>query len=468
MKVRTRFAPSPTGYLHIGGARTAIFSWLFARHHAGTFILRIEDTDKERSTDDSIEQITEALDWLKIDYDEGPFRQTERQEIYKGYIDRLLDEGKAYRCVCSKEELDAKRQAMQKAGAKPKYDGTCRNKNISRDSDKPFVVRFATPQTGETIVEDLLRGSVRFDNSELDDMIIARTGGSPTYNFVVVIDDAEMKITHVIRGDDHLANTPRQAVIYKALGFDLPKFAHVSMILGADGARLSKRHGALSVLEYRDRGILPEAFVNYMARLGWSHGDQEVFTTNEIIKLFSFDNVSKSAARFDEDKLTWLNAETMRAMDDNKLAERVAPYLKEAGIEATVEAVTPLMAMLKPRSKTLIDLAGQAVWFFSDTVTYDEKASRKFLKPEIAPLLEELATRLENVDFSSEEDIEITFKALLEEKELKLKILAQPVRVALTGGTISPGLFEMMAVLGKEKSLKRIRAAAKWSVDQGE
>ena len=331
MTVRTRFAPSPTGFLHIGGARTAIFSWLFAKHHGGKFVLRIEDTDKERSTDDSIEQIIDALKWLNIDYDEGPYRQTERQDIYKGYIEKLLQSGHAYRCVCSKETLDEKRKAQQKAGGKPKYDGTCRGKNISADVNEPYVVRFSTPQSGETIVEDLLRGSVRFDNTELDDIIIARSDGSPTYNFVVVIDDAEMKISHVIRGDDHLANTPRQAVIYNALGFDLPKFAHVSMILGKDGSRLSKRHGAMSVLEYRDRGILPEAFINYMVRLGWSHGDREVFSVAEMIELFGFDSVSKSAARFDEEKMTWINSETIRAMDERQLAERVEAIPERGG-----------------------------------------------------------------------------------------------------------------------------------------
>ena len=461
--VRTRFAPSPTGYLHIGGARTAIFSWLFAKHHGGQFILRIEDTDQERSTDDSIEQIIDALKWLNIDYDEGPYRQTERQDLYKGYIEKLLASDNAYRCVCSKETLDEKRKAQQKAGGKPKYDGTCRGKNIAEDIEEPYVIRFATPQTGETIVEDLLRGSVRFDNTELDDMIIARSDGSPTYNFVVVIDDAEMKISHVIRGDDHLANTPRQAVIYKALGFDLPKFAHVSMILGNDGSRLSKRHGALSVLEYRDRGILPEAFINYMVRLGWSHGDREVFSVEEMIELFSFDSVSKSAARFDEEKMTWINSETLRAMDDKHLAECVKPYLEGEGVSATVDEIAPLMPMLKPRSKTLVDLAKSSLFIFADSVEYEEKAAKKFLKPESLALLDELADRLENIDFGVEGNIEAALTALLKEKELKLKNLAQPVRVALTGGAVSPGLYEMMAALGKEVSIKRIRTATNWS-----
>jgi len=465
--VRTRFAPSPTGYLHIGGARTAVFNWLYARRHGGAFILRIEDTDRERSTEDSIGQIIESMTWLGLDWDEGPFRQTERQDIYESYARRLLDEGKAYRCVCPKGILDARREAMMKSGQKPKYDGTCRDKKIPADCGEPFVVRFATPRQGRTRVTDLLRDDIVFDNAELDDMIILRGGGAPTYNFCVVVDDAEMKISHVIRGDDHLANTPRQAVIYHALGLDLPKFAHVSMIFGADGKRLSKRHGALSVMEYRDKGILPEALVNYLVRLGWSHGDREIFSLAELKTLFDLDAVGKSAARFDEEKLGWINAEHLRALPDGRLAPMAAGALARRGVTAPVADIAPLLPMLKQRARTMDELAGSMVYFFTDTVTYQEKPAKKFLTPDVAPALEALAARLEGVDFSAPDDIEAGFNALLEQREMKLKELAQPVRVALTGGVVSPGLFEVMAALGKQKCLGRIREALSWIENRG-
>lgn len=458
--VRTRFAPSPTGYLHIGGARTAIFSWLYARRHGGAFILRIEDTDRERSTDDSITQIIDAMRWLGIDYDEGPFRQTERQELYHQYAERLLAEGKAYRCVCSKETLEQKRDTMMKSGQKPKYDGTCRDKNIGADCGEPFVIRFRTPQEGETKVEDLLRGVVTFRNEEMDDMIIVRADGTPTYNFCVVVDDADMKITHVIRGDDHLANTPRQAVIYHALGLALPKFAHVSMILGKDRARLSKRHGAMSVLEYREKGILPEAVINYLVRLGWSHGDQEVFTPDELKTLFDLDAVNKSAAAFDEDKLIWLNSEYMKTEPAEILAPLAKEFLDKKGLSVTETEIMNLLPMFRQRARTVVELADSMAVFFADTVTFDEGAAKKFLTPATAPVLTELAARLETADFSGHEKIEEVFRAVIDERGIKLKDLAQPVRVALTGGTVSPGLFEVMAALGMEKCVKRIRDAA--------
>ncbi len=461
-QVRTRFAPSPTGYLHIGGARTAIFNWLFARRHNGVFVLRIEDTDRSRSTDESIDQIIEAMSWLGLDHDEGPYRQTERQDIYLKYVYQLLDDGAAYRCVCSKEILDAKRQEAQKAGKKPKYDGTCRGKEITADCKEPFVVRFKTPQEGVTEVEDLLRGTVKFNNNELDDMIILRADGTPTYNFCVVIDDADMKISHVIRGDDHLNNTPRQAVIYKALGFEMPKFIHVSMILGKDGKRLSKRHGALSVLEYRDNGILPDALVNYLVRLGWSHGDREVFTLDELKTLFDLDAITKSAARFDDEKLLWINSEHIKTGDDNKLGSLVADALKARNINATPADILPLLPMLKERSKTIIDLADGMKYFFADKIDYDEKAAKKFLTESVAPAFKELADRLNALDFSDKEKIESCFRELVDEKGMKLKDLAQPMRVALTGGTVSPGLFDVMTALGKEKCINRVHDAIRF------
>lgn len=461
--VKTRFAPSPTGYLHIGGARTAIFSWLYARRHNGKFVLRIEDTDTTRSTDESIEQILSALEWLGIDFDEGPYRQTERSDIYATYLDQLLSDGKAYRCTCTKEMLDEKRTALQKAGKKPMYDGHCRDANIGSDCDKPFVVRFCAPKEGETVIEDALRGKVTFKNSELDDMIIARSDGTPTYNFVVVIDDAQMGITDVIRGDDHLPNTPRQAVIYEALGFPLPRFCHVSMILGSDGKRLSKRHGALSVLEYREKGIFPEAFINYMVRLGWSFGDKELFTIDELKKSFSLDNLSKSPARFDEEKMAWVNAEYMRSMPENELAKLVAEGLKAKGITASIEELLPVMEMVKVRSRNVEEMVNGTLYFFADVTEYDQKAAKKFLTLDIAPHMKELASRLESIDFSDKEAIETCFKGLLEDSDIKMKLLAQPVRLATTGGTVSPGLYDLLSALGKSKSIERILAGARYA-----
>lgn len=458
-QVRTRFAPSPTGYLHIGGARTAIFNWLYARRHGGQFVLRIEDTDVERSTEDSIKQIIDAMNWLGIDYDEGPFRQMDRQAIYKEYVEKLLAQKKAYRCVCSKEELDRKREEAQKAGQKPKYDGTCRHKNIPSDCGEPFVVRIATPGAGVTRVDDMLRGVVAFDNEELDDMILVRTDGTPTYNFCVVVDDVDMRITHVIRGDDHLANTPRQLVIYNALGLAPPKFAHVSMILGKDKARLSKRHGAMSVLDYRGKGILPDAMVNYLTRLGWSHGDREVFTRGELKALFDLDAVGKSAACFDEEKLTWINSEKIKTEPEETLAPLAMEFLSARRIAADKAQVIKLLPMLRPRARTVKDLADGMAWFFADSVAYDP-AALKHLSLSIAPALTAIGERLAAADFTSPEPLEALFKALLDERGLKLKDLAQPVRVALTGGTVSPGLFEMMVALGKEKCVERIKKAA--------
>jgi glutamyl-tRNA synthetase len=462
-EVRTRFAPSPTGYLHIGGARTAIFNWLYARRHGGQFVLRIEDTDVERSTEDSIQQIIDAMNWLGVDYDEGPLRQMERQEIYKEYIARLFAAKQAYRCVCPKDVLDRKREEAQKAGKKPKYDGTCRSKNIPADCGEPFVVRIATPGAGVTRIEDMLRGVIAFDNEELDDMILMRTDGVPTYNFCVVVDDLDMRISHVIRGDDHLANTPRQMIIYNALGLAPPKFAHVSMILGKDKARLSKRHGAMSVLDYRDKGILPDAMVNYLTRLGWSHGDREVFTREELKTLFDLDAVGKSAACFDEDKLAWINSEKIKTEPEETLASLTMEFLSAKGISADKSQVIKILPMLRQRARTVKELADGMAWFFAGSVTYDPVAV-KHLTPSIAPVLLTLGERLGTADFAGPEPVEAVFKALLEEIGMKLKDLAQPVRVALTGGTVSPGLFEMMTALGREKCVERIKQAAQTAI----
>ena len=459
--IKVRFAPSPTGFLHIGGVRTALFNWLFARNHGGKFILRIEDTDLSRSTEESIQEILESMRWLGLDWDEGPFRQTERQEIYSQKVEQLLSAGKAYSCYCTPEELDRKRSEAQKAGLKPKYDGTCRNLS---DAPKgaPSVIRFKAPLEGSVVVEDLLRGQVVFDITELDDLIIQRTDGTPTYNFVVVVDDSEMGITHVIRGDDHLSNTPRQCLLYDALDYARPQFSHISMILGKDKARLSKRHGATSALAYRDMGYLPDAMINYLARLGWSHGDQEIFSRKELIEHFSFDSVNTSAAIFDADKLSWVNEQYIQSTPPEELAQRLEPHLVTTGVLTkdhglNMQEIAKVIPCLKGRAKTLIEMAEKSAFFFKKQVEFDEKARSKFLTDEVKPLLEKVITGLSALDDFSSDKIESLFKKTVEEESLKLGKLAQPVRVALTGTTVSPGIYDVILLLGKEQTLKRLR-----------
>ncbi len=463
--VKTRFAPSPTGYLHLGGARTAIFNWLFARHHKGRFVLRIEDTDRERSTEESVNEILEAMRWLGMDWDEGPFFQTQRMDIYKEAAHRLLEEGKAYYCYCTPEELEAMREEALAKGLPPRYDGRCRNLASPPPDAPPPVIRFKTPQEGETVVHDLVKGDVTFPNSQLDDFIIVRSDGTPTYNFVVVIDDAEMNITHIIRGDDHLNNTPKQILLYQALGYTLPQFAHVSMILGHDHTRLSKRHGATSVLAYRDEGYLPEALFNFLVRLGWSHGDQEVFTTKELIEYFDLDSVSSSAAVYNPDKLLWLNAQHMKMTSDSRLASELIPFLKREGIvgsdQLSLTWLEKVVASLKERAKTLKEMAQMARFYFCDPQGYDPKGERKFLKPAVLPLFAELVEEFSALSDFTEEGIEAAFNRVLERNGLKLGKLAQPCRVALTGGTVSPGIFEVIAILGKEVTIRRLKKAMK-------
>ena len=458
--IKVRFAPSPTGFLHIGGVRTALFNWLFARHHGGKFILRIEDTDISRSTEESIQEILESMRWLGLDWDEGPFRQTERQEIYTKKIMHLLSTGKAYHCYCTPEELDQKRNDAQKAGLKPKYDGKCRNRTDTRE--KPYVVRFKAPQEGSVVVEDMLRGKVIFDIAELDDLIIQRTDGTPTYNFVVVVDDSEMGITHVIRGDDHLSNTPRQCLLYDALDFKRPRFSHISMILGQDKARLSKRHGATSALAYRDMGYMPDAMINYLARLGWSHGDQEIFSREEMIEHFSFESVHTSAAVFDADKLSWLNEHYIKSTPTQELAKHLEPHLvktkvlqKDHGL--SWQEIARVVPCLNERSKTLLEMAEKSAFFFKEQVEFDEKARNKFLTDEAKPLIEKIITELAALESYSVENIESLFKKIVEEEGMKLGKLAQPVRVALTGATVSPGIYDVILLLGKEETLKRLK-----------
>jgi glutamyl-tRNA synthetase len=466
--IKVRFAPSPTGFLHIGGVRTALFNWLFARHHGGKFVLRIEDTDHERSTEESITEILESMKWLGLDWDEGPYRQTERQEIYSQKVDQLFKEGKAYPCYCTPEELDRKRNEAQKKGLKPKYDGTCRERT-DQPEGAPSVIRFKAPLEGSVVVEDLLRGKVVFDVSELDDLIIQRTDGSPTYNFVVVVDDADMEITHVIRGDDHLSNTPRQCLLYDALNFARPKFAHISMILGQDKARLSKRHGATSALVYRDMGYLPSAMINYLARLGWSHGDQEIFSREEMIQHFSFDSVNTSAAVFDPDKLSWLNEHYIKTTLPEELAKHLEPFLIRAGLleegHDNFSGIEKVIPSLNQRAKTLQEMAEKSAFFFKKEVAFDEKAKSKFLNAAARPLLEKAIAGISQLENFSAEELETLFKNIVEEVGTKLGKLAQPVRVALTGTTVSPGIYDVILLLGKEETLARLKNGLQASSD---
>lgn len=456
-EVRLRFAPSPTGYLHVGGARTALFNWLLARKEQGKFILRIEDTDVARSTQESVDAILEGMRWLGLDWDEGPFYQSERFSVYKEFAEKLLADGKAYKCYCTAEELEAKREKALKEGGKPKYDGTCRT--LGEDvPDKPYVIRFKAPHEGVTSFNDLVKGPISFSNSELDDLIIQRSDGTPTYNFTVVIDDATMGITTVIRGDDHVNNTPRQVLLYEALGHPVPKFAHVPMILGADKTRLSKRHGATSVIAYRDMGYLPEAMVNYLVRLGWSHGDEEIFSLHELIDKFTIEAVGRSAGVFNPDKLLWLNAHYIKTGDPQRLADLLLPFLKERQVDVSNgPSLHAVVRTLQERARTMLEMADGAVFYYRGDFDYDPQAVEKFLKPDVVPLYEAVLDRLGKLDEFSHQGIEVLFKDVCGEKGVKMGQIGPPVRVALCGGTTSPSIFEVIEVLGKEETLKRIK-----------
>ena len=466
-QIRTRFAPSPTGYLHIGGARTALFNFLFARHHGGKFILRIEDTDRERSTPEAIQAILDAMKWLELDYDEGPFYQTERYPLYKNKIQELLAKGKAYPCICTQAELDAKRQLAQKEKRKPAYDGTCRPADGAvppLPNDKPYTVRFRSPREGSTVVRDLIKGDVLFDNRELDDLIIARSDGTPTYNFCVVVDDIEMAISHIIRGDDHLSNTPRQIQLYEAFGYELPQFAHVPLILGTDKARLSKRHGATSVTAYRDMGYFPEAVVNYLVRLAWSHGDQEIFSREELIENFALENVGTSAGVFNPEKFLWVNFHYLKSKPLSRLADEIVPFIKAKGYPVPKDKswLEKMLATLRERAKTLTELVDAAHYYLADDVSYDAKAAKKFLTNDAAVPIQRLVQELSALSDFSELAIERAFTGVLEQQGLQMGALAQPVRVALTGGTVSPGIYDVLAVLGKERALRRLQNALEY------
>jgi len=461
-QVRTRFAPSPTGDLHIGGARTALFNWLLARHTQGTFVLRIEDTDVARSTQESVQVILDAMTWLGMDWDEGPYYQSQRISIYQEAAERLLKEGKAYRCYCTPEELERKRKAALEAGGKPKYDRTCLHRRPPFP-EGPSVIRFLSLEGGKTVVEDLIQGAVEFDNVELDDLIIVRSDGLPTYNFSVVVDDATMGITHVIRGNDHLNNTPRQIQIYQALGYALPKFGHVSMILGPDKKKLSKRHGAQSVMEYKKMGYLPQAVVNYLVRLGWSYGDQEEFTREELIERFSLEAVGKSPAAINPGKLDWLNAQYIKKIELDELVQRVRPFIEAKGYAIThLDLLRKAVLSYRERVKTLVEMADLGEFYFCNEIAYDEKAAEKFLRAESAPIFQEVITSLSKETVLDKEWCHHLIQQLAEAKGLPLVKIAQPIRVALTGKTVSPPIDEVIEALGKEEVIKRLRRAIQY------
>ncbi len=475
MTVRTRFAPSPTGSLHIGNVRSGLFAYLFARHNRGAFILRIDDTDRERSTRESLEEILADLKWLGLEYDAGPpdpeYFQSNRIPMYHEAARKLLAAGDAYPCYCTAEELEAKRKLAGKEHRKPGYDGTCREKPFARDLPLPdkaagrnYAIRFRIPQDGQTVVEDLVKGNTIFENSELDDLVILRSDGGATYNFATVIDDAGLAITHVVRGDDLLPSTPRQIRMFQALGLKPPQYAHLPQVMGPDGSKLSKRHGATSVSAYRDGGYLPEALLNYLARLGWSHGDQEVFSKQELIEFFDFSGCGKSAGIFNADKLLWLNFNYLKQKTPAELASLARPFIEQRGwrVPAQPGWLEKMVTTLQERAKTLVELVDFAQFYLSDEIAIDQKAADKFLKPEIAEPLKELALELEALDRGfSESSIRAAFERVLARHELKLGQLAQPVRVALTGGTVSPGIYEVIAVLGAERTVARLREAVR-------
>jgi glutamyl-tRNA synthetase len=455
---RTRFSPSPTGYFHIGGARTALFNWLYARHHQATFILRIEDTDLERSQKVYEDDIIGSLKWLGLDWDEGPYHQSERFETYRLYAQELLNRGAAYYCDCPPEELEKQREEAKAKGDKPRYNGRCRERGLKAGPNT--ALRFRSPLEGVTHWHDLTKGAIAFDNTELDDLVIVRADGVPTYNFAVVVDDITMAITHVIRGDDHIPNTPRQILIYEALGAQLPQFAHIPMILGPDRAKLSKRHGAPSVLDYRAMGYLPGAMVNFLARLGWSHGDQEIFSQEELIRFFSLEHVGKAASIFDTDKLSWLNGHYLREMPAAELSLLLQEFLQQIDIQATgLVHLAKVARTLQPRSHTLADMAEQARFYFQAPSSYEEKAANKFLTAKIKPVLEIVSGRLEALPVFNEEAVNQCFQEIQQETGLKMKEIAQAVRLALTGRTASPGLFEIIEIFGLKEVQQRLQTA---------
>ncbi|NNE39033.1 MAG: glutamate--tRNA ligase [Gammaproteobacteria bacterium] len=461
--VRTRFAPSPTGDLHIGGVRTALFSWLYARHCQGKFILRIEDTDRERSTDEAIQLILDGMVWLGLDADEGPYYQSARNENYKNVITKLMDSNHAYYCYCSKEDLEAMREKAMARGEKPKYDGRCRNRNTPPNSYETRVIRFKSPVDGKTVVKDLIQGEVIFQNTELDDLVIARSDGTPTYNLSVVVDDAEMEITHVIRGDDHLNNTPRQVNIFKALDMPVPEYAHIPLILDENGKKLSKRHGAASVLRYKEEGILAEALLNYLVRLGWSHGDQEVFSIDEMSELFELENVNKSAAALNPDKLSWLNQQYLKNYNSADLVPLLKEQMERQSINYTQGPdLAKVCNIQKERVRTLEEMAVQSRYFYEDFDDFDPVASKKHLRPVISGPLLEVRNRLMELEHWDSDAIHQSVTRYCEEYEIKMGKVAQPIRVAVTGSGVSPSIDVTLELIGKERVINRLDKALEY------
>ena len=458
MSVTTRFAPSPTGYLHIGGARTALYSWLFARQQGGKFVLRIEDTDRERSTPESVQAILDGMAWLGLDADEAPVYQSAREDRHRELINKLLDEGKAYHCYCTKDELEQMREEQRARKQKPMYDERCRKRTQPREGVEP-VVRFKSPGRDKTAWDDLIKGRVSFANKELDDLIIARSDGSPTYNFVVVVDDMDMGITHCIRGDDHVNNTPRQIQIMEALGATPPQYGHAPMILGEDGARLSKRHGAVSVMQYRDDGYLPEALLNYLVRLGWSHGDQEVFTIEQMIEAFRIEQVQKGAGAVKASQLAWLNHQHLQTMDPARVLGHWQWHLDKAGVETSAgpDPIAVIKAQ-RERCKTLVEMTEKSVFFWRAPSDYVPKAVKKWLKGDAQAVLDDLHTQFSALDAWDPEPIHAVVNAVAEARELGLGKVAQPIRVAISGDAVSPPIDETLALLGREATLSRIAA----------
>lgn len=458
--LRTRFAPSPTGALHIGGVRTALFSHLMARHSGGSFLLRIEDTDRNRSEDRFTEGILEGLRWLGLDWDEGPFFQSERTPLYEAAIEKLVASGHAYRCTCTPAELEAAREEARANGRRQAYGRHCRPEvGPGPLPDRPASIRFATPLEGEVVLYDQIKGRIAFASEEIEDFVIARSDGTPTYQLVVAVDDSEMQITDVVRGDDHVNNTPKQILLYEALGLEPPRFAHLPLVLGPDKGRLSKRHGAASVLEYRDLGYYPDALVNFLARLGWSHGDQEIFSRSELIEKFAVDEVGAAAGVFNSEKLDWLNAQYLRARPPEGLAMDLREFARGRGVTLRGDTTwqTRMVETLRERVQTLAELLESAHYYIEPEPIYDEAAVAKLLLPEAAPLLEALVAALEEVTSWEASALEETFRRVADQHEVKLGNLAQPVRVAVTGSKKSPGIFEVLEVVGREWSLSRLR-----------
>ncbi|WP_240134198.1 glutamate--tRNA ligase [Proteus mirabilis] len=466
-KIKTRFAPSPTGYLHVGGARTALYSWLFSRHNKGEFVLRIEDTDLERSTQPAIDAIMDGMNWLNLNWDEGPYYQTKRFDRYNQVIDQMLAAGTAYRCYCSKERLEKLREDQMAKGEKPRYDGCCRHGDHNHTPDEPHVVRFLNPQEGSVIFDDKIRGPIEFSNQELDDLIIRRTDGSPTYNFCVVIDDWDMEITHVIRGEDHINNTPRQINILKALGAPVPEYAHVSMILGDDGKKLSKRYNAVSVMQYRDDGYLPEALLNYLVRLGWSHGDQEIFSIDEMIKNFTLEAISKSASAFNTDKLLWLNHHYINTLPAEQVAVHLDWHIKQQNIDTSNgPSLVELIKLLGERCKTLKEMAESCHYFYVDFDSFEETAAKKHLRPVARQPLEVVRDKLSAITDWTAENVHKAIQETAEELEVGMGKVGMPLRVAVTGAGQSPALDVTVHAIGKARSIARINKALDFITDR--